>query len=203
MTLGERISALRNQHNMSQGDLAERMKVSRQSVSKWETDTSVPELDKLIQLSDVFHITLDDLVKGRTPEEQEAAEKADGFVFERTAPPVGTQTILGFLFLGIGLLCGVLSWIWDWALLVIGGYLILCGAICLLVKRRAGLWIGWVTLVLILCFLARLTGVPVLAVFRPAFYQQGIALPQILSIAFWIAAAGLLAATVRSFRKKK
>lgn len=203
MTLGERISALRNQHNMSQGDLAERMKVSRQSVSKWETDTSVPELDKLIQLSDVFHITLDDLVKGRTPEEQEAAEKADGFVCERTAPPVDTQTILGFLFLGIGMLCGVLSWIWDWALLVIGGYLILCGAICLLVKRRAGLWIGWVTLVLILCFLARLTGVPVLAVFRPAFYQQGIALPQILSIAFWIAAAGLLAATVRSFRKKK
>ena len=53
MTLGEKISALRNQHEMSQGDLAEKMNVSRQSISKWETDTSVPELDKLIQLSEV------------------------------------------------------------------------------------------------------------------------------------------------------
>lgn len=62
MTLGEKISALRKQHEMSQGDLAEKMNVSRQSISKWETDTSVPELDKLIQLSEVFHITLDELV---------------------------------------------------------------------------------------------------------------------------------------------
>lgn len=62
MTLGEKISALRNQHEMSQGDLAEKMNVSRQSISKWETDTSVPELEKLIQLSEVFHITLDELV---------------------------------------------------------------------------------------------------------------------------------------------
>ena len=53
MTLGEKISALRNQHEMSQGDLAEKMNVSRQSISKWETDTSVPELEKLIQLSEV------------------------------------------------------------------------------------------------------------------------------------------------------
>ena len=54
MTLGKKISALRNQHEMSQGDLAEKMNVSRQSISKWETDTSVPELDKLIQLSEVL-----------------------------------------------------------------------------------------------------------------------------------------------------
>ena len=51
MTLGERISALRTEKHMSQNELAEALNVSRQSISKWETDASVPELEKLIKLS--------------------------------------------------------------------------------------------------------------------------------------------------------
>lgn len=43
---------------LSQGDLAEVLEVSRQSVSKWETDSSVPDLDKLIKLSQLFGVTL-------------------------------------------------------------------------------------------------------------------------------------------------
>ena len=62
MTLGEKISKLRVTNKMSQGDLAEKLNVSRQSISKWETNASVPELDKLIQLCDLFGISLDELV---------------------------------------------------------------------------------------------------------------------------------------------
>ena len=63
MTLGEKISKLRTTNKMSQGDLAEKLNVSRQSISKWETNASVPELDKLIQLCDLFGISLDELVR--------------------------------------------------------------------------------------------------------------------------------------------
>ena len=63
MTLGEKIALLRGQNKMSQGDLAEKLEVSRQSVSKWETGASVPELDKLIMMSKLFNITLDELVQ--------------------------------------------------------------------------------------------------------------------------------------------
>ena len=63
MTLGEKISKLRTTNKMSQGDLAEKLNVSRQSISKWETNASVPELDKLVQLSDLFGLSLDDLVR--------------------------------------------------------------------------------------------------------------------------------------------
>jgi len=66
MTLGEKIISLRTLHKMSQGDLAEKLNVSRQSVSKWETGASVPELDKLIMMSELFHITMDELVKSDT-----------------------------------------------------------------------------------------------------------------------------------------
>ena len=50
MSLGENITRLRKDNKMSQGELAEKLGVSRQSVSKWETDASVPELSKLVRL---------------------------------------------------------------------------------------------------------------------------------------------------------
>lgn len=58
MTLGEKITSLRNTYKLSQGDLAEKLNVSRQSVSKWETGTSVPELDKLIMMNAISASTI-------------------------------------------------------------------------------------------------------------------------------------------------
>ena len=65
MNLGERICRLRNERNMSQGDLADALGVSRQSISKWETNGSVPDLDKLVKLSELFDISLDELIAGK------------------------------------------------------------------------------------------------------------------------------------------
>ncbi len=77
MNLGERIYTLRTEKEMSQGDLAEAMEVSRQSISKWETNGSVPELDKLVKLSEVFGVSLDALVTGKEDAEQPAAQEAE------------------------------------------------------------------------------------------------------------------------------
>ena len=77
MTLGENIARLRAQRGWSQGGLAEALGVSRQSVSKWETDGSVPELDRLVQLSELFGISLDALVRGEAAPEPAAPQKAD------------------------------------------------------------------------------------------------------------------------------
>ena len=70
MSLGERIYKLRTEKNLSQGELADALEVSRQSISKWETNGSVPELDKLVKLSEIFDISLDELITGK--------EKAEG-----------------------------------------------------------------------------------------------------------------------------
>ena len=64
MTLGQHLTHLRTGRGWSQDVLAEQLGVSRQSVSKWETDSSVPDLDKLLGLSALFGVTLDELVKG-------------------------------------------------------------------------------------------------------------------------------------------
>ena len=69
MTLAERIFALRTKMGLSQEELAEQLAVSRQSVSKWETGQSVPDLDKLIKLADLFGVTLDELARDRREQE--------------------------------------------------------------------------------------------------------------------------------------
>lgn len=67
MSLGETIYKYRREARMSQGDLAEALAVSRQSVSKWENNAAVPELDKLVKMSRLFGTTLDELVSGEAP----------------------------------------------------------------------------------------------------------------------------------------
>lgn len=64
MNLGERIAALRKDRGLSQEAFAEKVGVSRQAVSKWEAGASVPELDKLMQISELFGVTTDYLLKG-------------------------------------------------------------------------------------------------------------------------------------------
>lgn len=68
MNLGENIYRFRTEKNMSQGDLADALDVSRQSVSKWENNSATPELEKLLKMSQLFGITLDELVSGETPQ---------------------------------------------------------------------------------------------------------------------------------------
>lgn len=67
MTIGEKISALRTAVNMSQEQLAERLSVSRQSVSKWEMDQALPQIDKVIPLCKLFGITADELLQVGVP----------------------------------------------------------------------------------------------------------------------------------------
>ena len=177
LTLGERITALRCAHGLSQGDLAEKLNVSRQSISKWETNTSVPELSKLIQLSELFQISIDDLVKG------EASPAAAPSLPVQTTNP--TQRIIGFITLGVGLLCCVLAFGFGSGLLVVGFYTILCSILCLVLKKHAGLVIGWMTLLLFLIIAPYFTGVRVLSVFHLGYYRNGISINHIVAWAVW------------------
>lgn len=62
MTLGETIKYYRSQLNMSQTELGDRIGVSRQAVTKWETDTGIPDINNIQSLAKVFHISIDTLL---------------------------------------------------------------------------------------------------------------------------------------------
>ena len=144
MDLGERLYQLRKARNLSQGEVADALGVSRQSVSKWENNTSVPELDKLVKLGELFALTLAELVKG------EAAPAPAGRL-ERPRPasgPAGGRRIAAIVLLVCG---GVGTLLFCTTLLIyLTLWLVLAGLLCWYVQEHLGLCLGlsfWMFLV--------------------------------------------------------
>ena len=71
MNISDRIQNLRKAKGISQEELADRIGVSRQAVSKWESEQSTPDIDKVILLSEYFQTTTDYLLKGIEPAGEE------------------------------------------------------------------------------------------------------------------------------------
>ena len=88
MSIAERILTLRKSKGMSQEQLAEAVGVSRQAVSKWESEQASPDPEKIITLSEVFGVTTDYLLKGIEPE-KEAEQKPEEKKTEDTHMTVG------------------------------------------------------------------------------------------------------------------
>ena len=203
MNLGERIYSLRTQKGMSQGDLAEAMEVSRQSISKWETGGSVPELDKLIKLSQVFGITLDELVLDKEPEASPSSPEPKVIYVEKQDSHSGKKTA------GVVLLCfSALVWLLVSLLgdvlagLVLASPFLACGLICLFVRRNVGLWCLWVVYAFADLYMRFATGIS----WQFAFWRIGyseIGNPGHLIIAWsnFAIFAALTIATVLRFRK--
>lgn len=129
MSIGERIIQLRHEKNLSQGQLADQLGVSRQAVSKWENDTASPDTLRLIRLADALDTEIEYLATGRKPVYQPApvvvnvAEKVDRIVERVVEKPVIRKVVrvkylrnpMEFLLLGgacflLGVLIGHFLW---------------------------------------------------------------------------------------------
>ena len=177
MTLGQNIARLRAQKNLSQGDLADALEVSRQSVSKWETDASIPELDKLLRLAELFGVTLDELVKGEivhseAPDKEcagaAAPTEAAGAYTAAVPAPRETRQIVGTILLCFGALIGILIMLFARTLagFILALPLFVCGIICLTVRRHAGLWCAWALYIGFALYMRYATGLVAWNIFR-------------------------------------
>ncbi len=117
MSFRTNLSYLRMSRSMTQEQLAMLLGVSRQSVTKWESGKSTPEMDKLLKLCEIFSCTLDELVCGdlsgreTQPSQPEALEPADlcGYDEERTGFAWSISLGVGCFILGPALLCLIQS----------------------------------------------------------------------------------------------
>lgn len=100
MNISDRIQTLRKGRGISQEELADKIGVSRQAVSKWESEQSTPDIDKIILLSDYFDVTTDYLLKGIEPTADAPKKENDARIFS----VVGTA--LNF----IGLVAAIMVW---------------------------------------------------------------------------------------------
>lgn len=129
MSIGERIAELRKEQNLSQGQLADLLDVSRQAVSKWENDKASPDTLKLIRLAEVLDTEVEYLATGRKPVYEEApivlnmVQKVDKVVEKVVEKPVIRRVIrikyhrnpveftaLGIVCFLLGLALGALIW---------------------------------------------------------------------------------------------
>lgn len=147
MNLGERIYELRNEKNLSQGDLADTLDVSRQSVSKWENNMAVPDLDKLIKLCDIFEISLDELT-GR--EKIERVENS--VVYQKSS--VEPNKIAGYVLLGTTILGSIITLVTAPPAIFLCIPLLICTIICFRVKKHAWFWCLLVTYLLFELYLS-------------------------------------------------
>jgi len=77
MELGKKIRTYRQESHLSQEELADRVYVSRQTISNWENDKCYPDVNSLVLLSEIFQITLDKLIKGDIEEMKAAIQKEE------------------------------------------------------------------------------------------------------------------------------
>ena len=120
MELGNQIKKMRNELSLSQDELAEKIFVSRQSISNWENDKTYPDIKSLILLSEVFSVSLDTLVKGDIPEMKKKIDEQEFVEFQRDSK------IYTALFIAVLLLPLPLARLLDWWAFAV--YLPLLGA---------------------------------------------------------------------------
>ena len=102
MNMADRIQYLRKSKGISQEELADKVGVSRQAVSKWESEQSTPDLEKIIIMSDFFGVTTDYILKGIEPvadKEQKNKELTSKVLY-----------ISSTAFVAIGLFCAFGNW---------------------------------------------------------------------------------------------
>lgn len=121
MNIADRIQNLRRLKGISQEELADKIGVSRQSISKWESEQSIPDIDKVILLSDFFETTTDYLLKG-IESKKEGNEKFD------TRISVAIATLFNL----VGVVVAIAIWIDKQTIVAVAVGIIMIGVGCLL-----------------------------------------------------------------------
>ncbi len=95
--LGKQIKKYRNELSLSQDDLAEKIYVTRQTISNWENDKSYPDVNSLVLRSEVFNISIDNLIKGDVEVMKEQISNEDRMQFKRMSNIYGLLLFLSII----------------------------------------------------------------------------------------------------------
>ena len=110
MNMADRIQALRKAKGMSQEQLADAVGVSRQAVSKWESEQASPDLDKVIIMSEIFDVTTDYILKGIEPVKGEEHKTMADVIEQRVLTEDNgkkAKKIFKWVLIGVGILLAV------------------------------------------------------------------------------------------------
>lgn len=210
MTLGEKICTLRTGKGLSQEDLAAKLEVSRQSVSKWETGQSVPDLEKIIKLADLFGVNVDELVReGERPQPPKPETKV---VYVKEKREWTAAQKVGICLLAVGGALTLLGLAYGGVLSLVGVALLVLGLPLLLAKKHPWIALGWTCVALSLLVLNPHTsvtpwgligGVRMFLACYPEHWYYTTQLGVSISVVRGLLTLVLMVFTWRAWRKKK
>lgn len=202
-SMGERIYDLRKRNNMSQGDLADELETSRQTVSKWENNMSVPELDKIVRLCEVFSVSSDYILRGIVEDTEKSKEDKKQTIINEQTVIIENKADIRTIFAS-GLLINAMFFLFLYPKLF---YISLCfgavAAILLLCKKHAVYYSLWLVFICanIFCSLGTAGGMDM--IFNSAFYNSEYTYLLIISYLLWIYLAALIGWGVRIIKNKR
>ena len=203
-SIGEGIYDLRNRNNMSQGNLADKLDVSRQTISKWENNMCLPEAEKLLQLSEIFGVSTDYILKGRTITEPEPVyiyvKDPDG----ENIPKHNERLIKKYL----GIVLAIIGSLLTLLLCLLGGWpysvctiaLAILGVLYNKNVKHPWLIVSWFTYIAAMVMLPFCTAISPLLIFEPIIYTSGYLPHLIIGWSIWIVLAVLILCTIKAKR---
>lgn len=135
MSLGERLYELRKKKGLSQEEVAEKLNVTRQSVSKWETDESKPDFDKIVPICELYEISTNELLSGTKEEKEEQEVQVINKDNKKKRALIITSAIFLYFLALIWIIVSEVSFNLNEGFMV-GGFFLLCGiATCMLIYQ--------------------------------------------------------------------
>ena len=203
-SIGERIYDLRNRNNMSQGNLADKLDVSRQTISKWENNMCLPEAEKLMQLSEIFSVSTDYILKGRTIVEPEPVYIYVKDSDSENVSKHNEKIVRKY----VGIVLAVIFALITIVILAMGGtiFAVIPGAVIvlgiLLAKNIQHPWLitSWATYIIGVAALPFFTRISPLLIFDPIIYTKGYEIHFLWGWGIWIALAVLILCTIKAKR---
>ncbi len=203
-SIGERIYDLRNRNNMSQGNLADKLDVSRQTISKWENNICLPEAEKLLQLSEIFGVSIDYILKGRTITEPEPVyiyvkdpDRENNSKYNERI----VRKYVGIVLAVIGgLLSAWLALLGGWLYIIFTGGLVLLGILFACNVKHPWLIVSWITYLLVMVALPFCSAISPLLIFSPYIYTDGYLLHLALAYSVWLIFVILILCTIKAKR---
>ena len=128
MSLSENLQNLRKIKNMSQEELAEKLNVSRQAVSKWESRNGYPETEKIISICEIFDCSMDQLVKGKISSDSKSEKNNYDLIMTKAAK--GISLGVAAILLGVSIMLTILGFTSSEQSALIGVIAVLIGVVC-------------------------------------------------------------------------
>lgn len=198
---GERLYELRSKNNMSQGDLADRLDVSRQTISKWENGACFPETEKLVLLSEILGVSVDYILKGA----EEQTQPVYIYVKDAQQNPGNNEAVVrkyvGIVFAVVFSLAAVVILLMGGSFLaVIPGAAALLGILFAANVKHPWLITFWSFYAAVIIIAPFVSAVSPLLIFDPIIYKEGYTAHLLWGYGLWLVFAVLTATTVKTKR---